>query len=217
MSTPYTVLRVTEASGVPLFEGHVGRLGESSRGALRHFASQAMPGVYRVTWDGLQLTTSQRPGSRLTEGMPTRFVVSPFAGQKGRFAKPAPPTPYDPVRLAGIATLLTDTTGTEIYEACVASVIAWDGESLVLPPEEVPAVASLAEAEIAARFPHRRARVLVASDWPLLLINAVVGTCALHVEGRAAFPTEVRAKLDAQLSSATEPVGVSRSIPKPPP
>jgi hypothetical protein len=214
--TPYTVLRVTEASEVPLFEGHVRRLGEESRGALRHFVSQAAAGVYRVTWDGAQLTTLLRPASRLVEGMPTRLVVSPFAGQKGRFAKQAPPTPYDSVRREGVSSLLTDAAGEELYEACVASLVAWDGTSLVLPPEDVPAVASLAEAEVAARLPHRRVKLLVASDWPLLLINAVVGTCAVSLEGRAAFPAEVRARLNALLSSA-EPVGVSRAVPQPPP
>lgn len=216
MPTPYTVLRVTQASEVPLFEGHVRRLGEESRRALRHFAAQVSTGVYRVTWDGVQLTTSQRPASRLVEGMPTRFVVSPFAGQRGRLAKSAPPTLYDSVRREGVSSLLTDAAGEELYEACVASLVAWDGTSLVLPPEDVPAVASLAEAEVAGRLPHRRAKLLVANEWPLLLINAVVGTCAVNVAGRATFPPEVRARLDALLSSA-EPVGVSRAVLQPPP
>ena len=201
MIAPYTVLRVTQASGVPLFEGHVRRLGESSRGALRHFASQTGAGIYRVTWDGTQLTTSLRPASRLVEGMPTRLVVSPFADQHGRFAKPPPPNPYDRVRVEGISSHLTDAAGVELYEACVASIVAWDGKSLVLPPEDVPAVASLAEAAVAARLSPRRGRLLVASDWPLLLINAVVGTCAVQVPGRASFPAEQRAKLDAVLSA----------------
>jgi hypothetical protein len=72
----------------------------------------------------------------------------------------------------------------------------------VLPPEDVPAVASLAEAELAARLPHRRARIFVAGDWPLLLINAVAGTCAVSVAGRAAFPAEARLKLDAVLNAS---------------
>lgn len=197
----YTVLRLEASRAVPLFEGHVRRLGETSRGALRHFASQAQPGVHRVTWDGAQLSTSHRPGSRLVEGMPTRLVVSPFAGQRGRFTKPSPPSPYDAVRLAGVSSLLTDAAGEELYEACVASLVAWDGRSLVLPPEEVPAVASLAEAQVAAKLSPRRARVLVASDWPVLLINAVVGTCAVKMEGRAEFPADQRARLDLVLSA----------------
>ena len=199
VSAPYTVLRVTPSNGVPLFEGHVRRLGEASRAALRHFAAQAIPGVYRVTWDVAELVTTLRPPSRLVEGMPTRFVVSPFAGQRGRFAKSAPPTPYDAVRVAGVSSLLTGADGTEMYEACVASLVAWDGAMLVLPPDDVPAVASLAEAEVAARLPHRRARLFVESAWPLLLINAVALTCAARVEGRPKFPAEVRARLDAVL------------------
>jgi hypothetical protein len=163
------------------------------------FSRHAEPGVYRVTWDGVALSTQVRPPSRLVEGMPTRFVPSPFAGQRGRFAKPTPPSPYDAVRIAGVSSLLTCAAGVELYESCVASVVAWDGASLVLPPDEVPAVASIAEAEVAARFPHRRASILVAGDWPLLLINAVAGTCAPTVAGRAVFPEEVRARLDAAL------------------
>ncbi len=208
MSEPYTVLRVTKASGVPLFEGHVRRLGESSRGALRHFASETAAGIYRVTWDGKQLTTLLRPASRLVEGMSTRFVVSPFADQRGRFAKPSPPNLYDAVRIDGVSSLLTDRAGEELYEACVASIVAWDGKSLVLPPEEVPAVASLAEAEVAAKLPVRRARLMIAGDWPLLLINAVAGTCQVQVPGRADFPRGVRGQVDAVFNRS--PVDVAR-------
>ena len=200
VSLPYTALRVTEANSIPLFEGHVRRLGEASRGALRHFSSHASAGVYRVTWDGSQLTTTQRPASRLVEGMPTRVLVSPFAGRHGRFPKPLPPSPYEGVRVAGIATLLTDAAGEEFYETCVASLVAWDGTTLVLPPEEVPAVDSLAEAAVAAHAEFRRAPLRVEGDWPLLLINAVAGTCAVNVPGRRAFPKDVRARLDAILT-----------------
>ena len=198
-SSTYTALRVTSERQVPLFEGHGRRLGPGSRAALLEFAARAEAGVYRIIWNGRQLSSELRPPSRLQEGMPTRFVVSPFADQRGRFAKPAPPSPYDSVRIPGVSSLLTDAGGVEIYESCVASVLAWDGASLVLAPESVPAVASVAEQEVAARFPHRRASILVKGDWPLLLINAVAGTCAVTVPGRVAFPLEVRARLDAAL------------------
>lgn len=198
---PYTALRVTEANSIPLFEGHVARLGEASRGALRLFASQTSAGVYRVTWDGAQLTTTLRPPSRLVEGMPTRVQVSPFAGQRGRFPKPHPPSPYEGVRVSGISTLLTDAAGEEFYETCVASLVAWDGATLVLPPEEAPAVASLAEAAVAARCEVRRTRLRVDGEWPLLLINAVAGSCAVNVPGRHPFPKDVRARVDAVLAA----------------
>lgn len=196
----YTVLRVADAC-VPLFEEHVQRLGETSRAPLRHFASQAPGGVYRVTWDAMQLETTPRSDSRLKDGSPARFVVSPFADRRGRFAKPAPPSPYDSVRVEGLSSLLTDPLGEEIYEACLAGIVAWDGATLVLPPEEVPAVASTAEARIAAVLAPRRARILVAGDWPILLINAVVGTCEVKIPGRGSFPATVRARLEVLLQA----------------
>jgi hypothetical protein len=195
----FTSLRVTAEHQVLLFDGHVRRLGEDARAALRAFEAAAEPGAYRATWDGTQLLTTPRPPSRLVDGIPTRFAVSPFADQRGRFPKPAPPSRYDGVRLPGVATLLTDGSGDELFEGCVASLVAWDGVTLVLPPEDAPAVASVAEAALAARLPHRRARLLVSAGWPLLLINAVAGTCAPSVEGRAPFPEAVRARVDALL------------------
>ena len=188
------------AGTVPLFEGHVRRLGEDSRAALREFTSLAAPGVYRVSWSGQRLTTQARSASRLLEDMPTRLVVSGFSHQRGRFPKPAPPSPYDAVRLEGVSSLLTDASDEELFESCSAALVAWDGHSLVLPPLEAPAVASLAEAQVASHLRHRRARVLVRAHWPLLLINAVAGTCAVNVPNRPPFPREVRAQLDAVLA-----------------
>jgi hypothetical protein len=204
MNVRFTALRVTPGSSIPLFDGHVRRLGEESRGALRHFASLAAEGVYRVSWDGVQLTTKLRGPSRLKEGMPTRFAISPFAGQRGRFPKPGPPSPYEGVRVEGVSTLLTDAAGEELYESCLASVVAWDGESLVLTPEDAPAVASVAEAEVGEKLPVRRAKILVRSAWPLLLINAVAPTCQVSVPGRAVFPADQRAKLEALLGVSSK-------------
>ena len=191
-----TTTTLTVTTGIPLFEGHVRRLGEASRAQLAAFAERANPGVYRVTWDGTQLTATQRAPSRLFDGMPTRRAVSPYAGTKGKFPKPSSPCPYDAVRIDQVATLLTDARDEELYEACRASIVAWDGSSLVVPPEDAPGVASIAEAEVLAQFPVRRARVLVADQWPLLLINAVVGTCSL---AGSDFPERLRAELDARL------------------
>jgi len=191
-----TTTTLTVTTGIPLFEGHVRRLGEASRAQLATFAESASPGVYRVTWDGTRLTSVQRAPSRLFDGMGTRRVVSPFAGTKGKFPKPSSPSPYDAVRIDRVATLLTDARDEEFYEACRASIVAWDGSSLVVPPEDAPGVASVAEAEVLAHFPVRRARVLVADQWPLLMVNAVVGTCTL---AGFDFPTALRAELDARL------------------
>ncbi|MDP1918405.1 MAG: hypothetical protein Q8L14_19315 [Myxococcales bacterium] len=197
----YTVLRVAEDFTIPLMHRHAERLGEGAFAALTHFVSLVVdPGVYRVTWDGRQLSTLRRPASRLSEGMPTRRMVSPMAAQRGRFPKPAPPSPYDGVRLDGVSTLLTNGAGDELYESCSATLVAWDGEGLVLPPEDAPAVASVAEAAIAANEPVRRRPLAADGTWPLLLVNAVAGTCAIDVPGRGIFPADVRARLTALLA-----------------
>jgi hypothetical protein len=195
----YTALRVLEPGRVWLLEGHARRLGPGSREALVAFAAGAQPGVYRANWDGTGLVTALRGPSRLIEGMPTRLVVSPFADQHGRFPKPAPPSPYDRVREDGVATLLTDTRGEELYESCAASVLAWNGTSLVLTPESSPAVASVAEAEVARTLPVLRAPIAVKGDWPLVLINAVAGVVGVTVEGREAFPAVARAQVEEAL------------------
>lgn len=195
----YTVLAVTPA-GVPLFEKHARRLGLSSRPSLLRFVKSAAPGVYRVTWTGAALLTEARGASRLVEGIPTRVLVSPYAALRGRFAKPAPPNRYEAVRVPGVATLLTSEDGAQLYESCSAALVAWDGAGLVLPPLEAPGVRSLAEEAVVEALPHRRAALLVASDWPLLLINAVAGACAIDVPGRAAFPPDERERIASVLS-----------------
>lgn len=192
----YTVLRVTEQFTIPLLQRHAQRLGGEALGALRHFISFVVaPGVYRVTWDGRQLSTLELPGSRLLEGMTTRALTSPFASVAGRFPKQGSPSPYDAVRMNGVSTLLTDASGTEVFEACSAAVVAWNGSALVLPPENRPAVASLAEAAIATHEQVVRAPIRLAESWPLLLVNAVT-TC---VPKGSSFPAMIRERLAALL------------------
>lgn len=192
----YTVLRVTEQFTIPLLHRHAKRLGDGALSALQHFSSFVVePGVYRVTWDGRQLSTLKLPGSRLVEGMATRVMASPFAAQTGRFPKPGSPSSYDAVRLDGVSTLLTDASGVEVLETCSASVVAWNGSELVLPPEDRPAVASLAEAAIAAHEAVERAPIRLAESWPLLLVNAVT-TCAPK---GSTFPVAIRERLAALL------------------
>lgn len=194
----YSVLRVDEAGHVPLLKRHARRLGVGA-GVLRD--ALRVPGVFRVTFDGAVLRVEQRPGSRLLENMPSRFVVSPYVERVGRFAKPAPPSAYDGVRVSGVSTLLTSADGRELYESCSASLVAWDGAGVVLVPFAAPGVASLAEEAVAEVVPHRRAVLAVKSEWPLLLINAVAATCGVVVEGRDAFPGEVREQLQRVLVS----------------
>lgn len=192
----YTVLRVTEQFTIPLLHRHAQRLGDEALGALQHFISFVVePGVYRVTWVGRQLSTLKLPGSRLVEGMATRVMASPFNEKSGRFPKHGSPSPYDAVRAEGVSTVLTDAGGGEVFEACSAAVVAWNGSALVLPPEDRPAVASLAEAAIAKQEVVVRAPIRLADAWPLLLVNAVT-TC---VPKGSSFPPAIRERLAALL------------------
>lgn len=195
----YTALIIHEGGKIPLLERHVRRLGLRSRDALLKFARAAAPGVYRVTWTGAELLTEARGPSRLIEGMPVRFVVSPYASLRGRFAKPAPPNRYEPVREAGVATLLTSEDGRELYESDSAALVAWNG-GFVLAPLEAPGVRSIAEEALVEALPHTRAPILREDIWPLLLINAVAGVCGIDVPGRAPFPPGEREKIASALA-----------------
>lgn len=201
--SPYTSLRVT-AAGVVLYDAHLARLtaaGPALREPFRRWAGQARPGVYAVRGAGGELQVEARGGSRLSEGIGLRCLPSPFAGQRGAYVKPAPPSPYDAVRAPGVATLLTDAAGAEVFEACVAAVLAWDGTSLVAVPDDTPRVASLAEACVLAAVPHRRAPIAVASTWPLVLVNAVAGVVEPAAPARARFPPEVRERLERAIAA----------------
>lgn len=198
-SSSYTVLRVA-AGRCSMFEQHVQRLGEQSRQHLLDFARVTATGAYRAWWNGHDLRTEQRADSSLCDGLPAHFCVSPVAMVKGRFPKPAPPCVYDAVRAQDGVTLLTDAAGVEVYESSVAAVVAWDGEVLVLPPLDAPAVASVAEAAVAEAWRHRRAPIPVANAWPLLLINAL-GSCAPLIAGRGTFPPSIRRQINALLEA----------------
>lgn len=193
----YTVLRVTAPGIVPLQRRHIERLGHDCADAFATFAKGASAGIYRVWWDGASIAFESVPTSRLSEGMPVRFITSPFAGSVGAFRKR--PAGYETVRVPGVASLLTDASGALLHESCSASIVAWDGRSVVLVPDSTPRVASVAEAALAANEPVRRAPIETTGDWPLLLCNAVVGTCAIS-SARPVFPRNVRTRLDAILS-----------------
>ncbi|HEY3356335.1 MAG TPA: hypothetical protein VGQ83_23990 [Polyangia bacterium] len=201
----YTTLRVT-AAGVVFYDGHVARLapeGEAALAAFAAFARQAAPGVHAVTVDGAALRAEPRPASRLVDGMPVRACVSPFAARRGRFPKPASPSPYDGVRTPGVLTLLTAADGGEIYEGCVAAVVGWDGARYVCAPADRPAVASVAEAALRATCSFVEEPLRADGVLPLLALNAVKGPCRLATPGRGRFPDAAVARLEALLEEQT--------------
>jgi hypothetical protein len=193
---PFTTLRVAEA-GVVLFAAHRARLGAEAAPAFEAFAAGAAPGVYGVlAGPGGRLEVTPRAGSRLFDGIPVRRVPSPLAPGLGARPKAPPPGPYDAVRTPGLATLLTDPADAELWESCTASVLAWDGAGLVAVPADRTRVDSTAEGEVLRQLAVRRAPVPVAAGWPLLLLNAVVLSCA---PAGPAFPAEVRRAVDEVL------------------
>lgn len=200
-AVPYTTLLVDD-SGVRWAEQHERRFvpgGPVAVAAFRAFAADVAPGVYAVRWEPGGLVVETRPASRLRDGIPVRYLSSPFASVRGRFPKPPPPA-YREVRMPGVVTLLTDPTGREIYEACVATVIAWNGRNWVVPPADRPRVDSVAEAVLRDALPVVEAPIPVGSDWPLALINAVVGVCFPLSPGRRDVSTSVKEELEAVLS-----------------
>jgi hypothetical protein len=201
----YTTLRVI-GRGVVLLEAHARRLaprGGPVRDRFLAFARSAAPGVYALTARGDALSVEARGGSSLVDGTPWRLAVSPVARATGALAKPVPPGPYAAVRAPGIATLLTSPDGEEIWEACVAAVVGWDGERLVLPPADRPRVDSTSERAIAANLPFTRAPIPSRGAMPLLLVNAVKGTCALDARGRTPFPAAQVQAIERLLAALT--------------
>lgn len=196
----YTTLRVTDR-GVVLYAQHLARLhraGDEAAAAFLEFAEEATPGVYSLRWDGAALTVKGLAGSRLVEGMPTRLLPSPLRGSQ-RIDKPPPEGPYSAVRADGVVTLLTSPSGDELYEACVASLLAWDGTRLLCAPLDRPRVLSTSEEALRADLDLLPSVLRADADHPLLLLNAVKGTCAPAHPGRPDFPAALRATLDAWL------------------
>ena len=203
----YTLLRVTSA-GIVLREYHVRRLelGESAAAAeaFARFAAEAMPGVWAVWVEGPEgIRVERRAGTRLHDGIAVRIAPSPAADRSGPFPKLSSPSPYDEVRVDGVATLLTSPDGAEIYEACSAAVLGWDGERVVCVPGDRPRVWSTAEAAVRERLPVTEAPIPVRATMPILLVNAVKGTCGMDAPGRDAFPVDVRSGLDHLFESLT--------------
>lgn len=200
----FTTLRVS-ASGVILFEEHANRLGPGYRRAFERFAAHASQGIYALYGlDSGELHIEPRSGSKLDQlDLSVKCAVSPLLARGGPFAKPPSPSAYDAVRAPGVVTLLTDATGVEIYEACIAAVIAWDGESLVLVPSARPRVLSVTETFLARSFPHRRAPIRTGGDWGLLLINAVTSLELGSLLGRRPFEPSTLERIRAALEAST--------------
>jgi len=202
----FTTLRVTPA-GIVLRELHRRRLDAAAgprRAAFQRFAAAAEPGVYAL-WlagDGAARWT-RRERSLLADGMAVRYRVSPVAGERGRLPKPPSPGPYDAVRAAGFATLLTDPAGSEVYEGDTAAVLGWDGARWLHPPDDRPRVWSTAEVAVREHLPARAAPLPVAGDGPLVLVNAVKGPCTLDLPHRPPVPPDALAQIERLFAELT--------------
>jgi hypothetical protein len=179
--------------------------------AVARFAREAAPGVWALWVDEeAGLRVEPRPGTRLRDGMPVRYLPSPLDSGAGQIPKPLPPGPYAPLRLDGTATLLTSPDGTEIYESCSAAVLGWDGSHVVCAPADRPRVWSTAEAAIREHF-GALARVCEAPipprGMPLLLVNAVKGTCTVAAPGCGEFPASIRIEIEDLFGSLTRRPG----------
>jgi hypothetical protein len=200
----YTVLRVAPG-GVVLYHEHARRLapaGDAVLEAFRAFTRAAAPGIYALRAANGRLSIDRREESRLRDGMPVRFAVSPFASRLGCFPKPAPPSPYDAARLSGVCTLLTSIDGAEILEACSAAVVGWDGRRLLFPPADRPRVASTAEAALRARAEFTEAPILSRSGQPMAVVNAAKGLCLIQLPDRDEFPPAGRRAVETALAAS---------------
>jgi hypothetical protein len=200
----YTTLLRT-ARGIVLARQHARRLARAPSGehALREVPPA--PGVYAVLAGRDVVNVRRREGgSWLQDGMPARLAISPVADAGGPIPKPPPPGPYAAVRVRGVATLLTSPDGAEIWEACAAAVIGWDGWRFVLVPRDRPRVDPVAEAALREHLPFVERPLRVDEPLPLALLNAVRGICAISVPGRPAFPEEPRSRIKARLEALTE-------------
>ena len=72
---------------------------------------------------------------------------------------------------------------------CASAVLGWDGTHFVGVPEDLPRVASVAEAAVRATLPFVRASLRTDARLPLILINAVAGPCTVST-GRPPVPAD---------------------------
>lgn len=202
----YSLVRVTSA-GVVLCDYHARRFapyGEHARAAFLRFAAAAAPGIWAVSVDeGGALRTEARSRTRLFDDMPVRWRCSPVLDRTGRFPKPSSPSPYDAVRREGVATLLTSANGREVFEACSAAVLGWDGDRWVCPPADRPRVWSTAEQAVREHMSASEAPLAVVAPLPLLLVNAVKGACTIAAPDRDPLPPRAVAEIEHLFAALT--------------
>jgi hypothetical protein len=107
--------------------------------------------------------------------------------------------------------LLTSPDGAEIYEACSAAVVGWDGSRIICSPEDRPRVWSTAEMAIREHLPVQEAPIRLRA-MPLLLVNAVKGTCGLDPKVGGDFPAQARQTIEEVLCSLTKRPGDARGV-----
>ena len=210
----YTLLRLTPG-GVVLCDYHLRRLGlggsdpadggdRPARAVFVRFAAEKSPGVWSVWVDEAGMLNTERRGeTRLFDGMPAVYAPTPVGERRGTIPKPRSPGAYDVVRRDGQTTLLTSRDGREIYEACRAAVLGWDGARIVCVPDDRPRVWSTAETAVREHLSVREQPILSDSAMPLLLVNAVKGTCGITVPGRDAFPDAARLDIERLFARLT--------------
>jgi hypothetical protein len=179
----YTLVRVVEA-GVVLREGHRARFEGCSAtvlAAFDAFCTEAAPGIYVLRAEGDALRVTVRERSAVRAGMPIGFAPSPYFGV-GDFPKPAPPCPYDEVRIEGVCTFLTDDLGEEVIEACRGVALAFVDGAFVRAGSRFSRVTSVAEAFL-AREGMRAQRLTSAFASPWAVANAVAGVVCVGPRG----------------------------------
>jgi hypothetical protein len=171
----YTLLRAT-AAGVVLREGHRSRFEAESPAILAafdRFCAEAEPGIYALRAEANELHVTQRDRSALRDHMPVGFVPSPYFGV-GDFAKPAPPCPYDEVRVDGVCTFLTDDLGDEIIEACRGVALAYRDGTFVRAATRFARVTSVVE-RFLAQAGMGTAKLTASASETWAVANAVAG------------------------------------------
>ena len=182
----YTLLRVVP-EGVVLREGHRARFeacGGPVLAAFDAFCMESVPGIYALRAEGEQLRIAPRDRSAVREGMPIGFAPSPYFGV-GDFPKPAPPCPYDEVRIDGVCTFLTDDLGDEVIEACRGVALAFVEGAFVRAATRFARVTSVTE-EFLAREGMRAQRLTSAFAGPWAVANAVAGVVCVGPRGAGA-------------------------------